>query len=160
MIHERVAAAERGENPAVICRMRAGYLVLCDMQTARAWCILLPTPVVSDLTDLDEAGRTVFLSDMAAAGEAILKATGAYRMNYSILGNTDPALHAHLHPRFSDEPDELRRQPLWAVWSHLTKVDFDPARDSPLMGRIHDALIAAGRCRCGERHSGAIASTV
>jgi diadenosine tetraphosphate (Ap4A) HIT family hydrolase len=146
LIHRRVAAAERGENPTVICRMRSGYLVLCDRQTPRGWCILLSVPVVADLDDLDEQRRAWFLSDMAAVGEALKRVTGAYRINYSILGNTDPALHAHIQPRFADEPEELRRQPLWAIWGHLRMAAFDAERDGPLMAQIRKELAAMGRC--------------
>ena len=92
-IPQRIAAAERGENPTVICRMNSGYLVMGDKQTPRGWCILVAVPLVADLDDLSEADRIAFLSDMAAAGEAVKRVTCAYRMNYSILGNTDQYLH-------------------------------------------------------------------
>ena len=141
-----MAAADAGRNPTVICRMGSGYLVLCDKQTPRGWCILLSVPVVADLDDLDEPGRLAFLSDMAAAGAVLKRVTGASRINYSILGNADPALHAHLQPRFADEPPALRSQPLWAIWKHLASVPFDAGRDAPLMQDIRRALAAAGRC--------------
>ncbi|HQY88475.1 MAG TPA: hypothetical protein PK402_07440, partial [Tepidisphaeraceae bacterium] len=92
LIHDRVALAERGENPTVIARMRSGFLVLADNQAICGWCILLPSPVVFDLNTLDDHARRLFLADMALAGDALLKVTGAYRMNYSILGNVDQAL--------------------------------------------------------------------
>lgn len=136
LIHERVEAADRGENPTVICRMKSGYLVMCDKQTPRGWCILIAVPIVHDLDDLDDAARADFLADMARAGAAIKRVTGAYRMNYSILGNTDPALHAHLQPRFADEPDDLRRQPLWAIWNKLPDVAFDVVCDTAFMKRL------------------------
>jgi hypothetical protein len=41
-----------------------------------------------------------------------------------LLGNTVPALHAHIQPRFADEPPELRSQPLW----DLAQVGIDPIR--------------------------------
>ena len=52
---------------------------------------------------------------MALVGDALLEVTGAYRINYAILGNTDPALHAHIVPRFLTEPDEYRKGPPWIV---------------------------------------------
>ena len=140
LIHDRVAAAERGENPTVICRMRSGYLVLCDKQTPSGWCILISVPVVADLDNLNAEQRAAFLSDMAAAGAAVKQVTGAYRINYSILGNTDPALHAHIQPRFLSEPDALRSQPLWAIWQHLQSVPFDAQRDRAMMLKIQSAL--------------------
>lgn len=145
LIHRRVAAAERGENPTLVCRMKSGYLVMCDRQTPRGWCILIRVPIVNDLDELNEQQRAEFLCDMAAAGEAIKQVTGAYRMNYSILGNTDPVLHAHIQPRFADEPAELRAQPLWAIWSYLKLEDFDAQRDAELMQKIRSALAVACR---------------
>lgn len=144
LIHQRVAAAERGENPTVICRMKSGWLVMCDLQTVRGWCILISVPIVDDLHHLTPQQQAQFAQDMTAAGAAIMKATGAYRMNYSILGNTDPAVHAHLQPRFADEPEELRKQPLWAIWSQLEKKTFDSVRDEPLMEAIRTELNIRG----------------
>ena len=54
-----------------------------------------------------------FLLDMAALGDAVLTVTGAERINYEILGNTEPALHAHVVPRYRWESAERRRQPVW-----------------------------------------------
>jgi len=39
--------------------------------------------------------------------------TGAVRINYEILGNLEPALRAHVVPRFTDEAEELRTKPIW-----------------------------------------------
>jgi diadenosine tetraphosphate (Ap4A) HIT family hydrolase len=135
-IPERIALAERGENPTVICRMASGYLSLCDIQTPRGWCVLTSVPLVHDLDDLRIEQRVQFLTDLARAGEALKRVLGAYRMNYSILGNTDPWLHAHLQPRFADEPPEQKSQPIWSFGKQLPQVAFDPQRDAELMERI------------------------
>ena len=56
--------------------------------------------------------------DCACTTFALLAATDCVRVNYDILGNTDPALHAHVVPRYSDEPEERRRMPIWLYdWS-------------------------------------------
>ena len=144
-IEDRISEAERGESDTLICRMKSGWLMLSDMQTPRGWCILNRAPVVAGMEPLNDEERADFLTDMAAAGAALMKAVGAYRINYSILGNTDPHLHAHIHPRFDDEPDHLRRQPLWAIWRHLDRVPFDAERDAPLIADIKKHLVAAGR---------------
>ena len=95
LIHERVAAAHVGTNPTVICRMPSGWAVLCDVQFLRGYTILLSDPVVPDLNALDREHRAQFLLDMVTIGDALLEVTGAFRINYEILGNLDPALHAH-----------------------------------------------------------------
>ena len=48
-----------------------------------------------------------------AEGDAVLQATGAVRMNYEILGNSEPELHCHLFPRYATEPEQHRKMPAW-----------------------------------------------
>ena len=98
-IHRQVEAARRGELARVIARMRSGWAVLGDPQITRGYCLLLPDPVVTDLNALSGDARRQFLDDMAALGDAVLAVTGAERINYEILGNVEPALHAHVIPR-------------------------------------------------------------
>ena len=52
-------------------------------------------------------------SGWAVMGDAVLQATGALRMNYEILGNSEPELHCHLFPRYASEPDDKRTMPAW-----------------------------------------------
>ena len=132
LIHERVEAARAGTNPTVMCRMPSGWAVLGDVQGFRGYSLLLPDPVVVDLNALDASARVQFLSDMTVIGDALLDVTDAYRINYDILGNTDAALHAHIFPRYSDEPDEYRPRPVW-VSPQRNAEPFDVARDKSLM---------------------------
>ena len=87
LIHQRVAAARAGTNPTVICQMPSGWVVLCDVQFLRGYSILLPDPVVPDLNSLDREQRAQYLLDMVTIGDALLEVTGAFRINYEILGN-------------------------------------------------------------------------
>lgn len=146
LIHRRVEEARQGANPTVICRMASGWAVLGDAQLLRGYSLLLPDPVPPSLNDLDEAGRAQFLTDMALLGDALLEVTGAARINYEILGNSEQALHAHILPRFDDEPEERRTGPAWFYdWNAAPR--FDPALDRPLM----DAIAAAVRRLQSER---------
>jgi diadenosine tetraphosphate (Ap4A) HIT family hydrolase len=124
-IHRQVEAARRGELERVIARMLSGWALLGDPQITRGYCLLLPDPVVPDLNALEGDARRQFLDDMAALGDAVLAVTGAERINYEILGNVEPALHAHVIPRHSTEDPALRRT---AVWLHDWKAA--PALDS------------------------------
>ena len=77
--------------------------------------------MVSDLNQLSGDARRQFLADMAALGDAVLAETGAERINYEILGNVEPALHAHVIPRHATEDPELRKKPVWLHdWSTAT----------------------------------------
>ena len=112
-IHQQVEAARRGELPRVIARMPSGWAVLGDPQITRGYSLLLPDPVVSDLNALTGDARRQFLEDMAKLGDAVLATTGAERINYEILGNVEPALHAHVIPRHASEDPGLRKKPVW-----------------------------------------------
>ena len=123
-IHRHVEAARRGELARVIKRMQSGWAVLGDPQITRGYCLLLPDPVVPHLNSLVGDERDRFLRDMTALGDAVLIVTGAERINYEILGNIEPALHAHVIPRHASEDPELRKQPVWVHdWSAAPSVD-------------------------------------
>ena len=125
LIHRRVAAAQRGENPYVIARLQSGWAVAGDRQVVHGYCLLLPDPVVLDLNALQGLARSQFLIDMVALGDVLLEVTGARRINYEILGNAEPALHAHLFPRYDSEPEDLRTRPVWFYdWAQAPA--FDP----------------------------------
>ncbi len=140
-IHQRVEAARAGLNPTVICRMPSGWAVLGDTQFLRGYTILLADPVVANLTALDKAGRQQFLYDMSIVGDALLQVTGARLINYELLGNSDPVLHAHIFPRYADEPDERRLGPVWLYDSDFrASQPFDLERDRPLMEQVAAAI--------------------
>lgn len=138
LIHRRVEAARRGDNPTLICRTDSGWIVMGDAQVVRGYCLLLPDPVVGDLNALDRAARAVFVRDMVLLGDALLEVTKAARINYEILGNLEPALHAHVVPRYWDEPEANRTKPIWS-YDLASAPKFDPHRERSLM----DAIAAA-----------------
>ena len=133
-IHRQVEAARHGALARVIARMASGWAVLGDPQITSGYCLLLPDPVVSDLNALTADQRSQFLADMARLGDAVLLVTAAERINYEILGNVEPALHAHVVPRHSYETPERRKQ---AVWLH----DWSTA--PPYGGDAHEKLRAS-----------------
>jgi diadenosine tetraphosphate (Ap4A) HIT family hydrolase len=140
IIHQRVEAARRGENPNVVARLKSGWAVMGDVQFLAGYCLLLPDPVVPDLNALSGKERQQYMNDMALLGDAVLAATGAKRINYEILGNLEPALHAHVFPRFHHEPIALATKPVWFYdWSAAPK--FDPAEHGELMTKIRGFLL-------------------
>ena len=117
-IHTQVIAAREGRDPRVIARLFSGWAVFGEQQFVRGYVLLLPDPVVPNLNALGARERIAFLSDMSRLGDALLKVTGAARINYAIFGNQEPALHAHVIPRYVDEPEALRAAQPWAYdWS-------------------------------------------
>ena len=140
-IPERIAAARLGTNPSVIRRVPSGWAVMCDMQFLRGYTILLADPVVGSINDLDRLQRVDYLNDMTLIGDALLEVTGAYRINYGIMGNSDPFLHAHIVPRYLSEPDKLRTGLPWSYPQKMVdEVVFDLERDKELMQQIAAAI--------------------
>jgi diadenosine tetraphosphate (Ap4A) HIT family hydrolase len=137
---DRIGSALRGENPTVLARLSAGFAVIGDTQFLPGYCVLLvDDPAVDRLTDLSRTRRRDFLADMDVLGEAIERVCARRdacfrRMNYSILGNLDEYLHAHLQPRYSWEPAELVKGP---AWRYPADVRNAPAT---MLGPQHDEL--------------------
>lgn len=112
-IHRMVERAASGDWANVIIRMRSGWAVMGEKQVTPGYCLLLPDPVVGHLNELEGEARLEFLEDMARLGDAVLAVTGAARINYEMLGNLEPALHAHVFPRYDTEVETLRTKPIW-----------------------------------------------
>ena len=142
LIHHRVQAAREGKNPTAICKMSSGWAVLGDRQFIPGYALLLPDPVVSDLNELKNQERSQFLQDMALIGDALLELTDSYRINYEILGNYEPALHAHIFPRYMSEPEQSRQSPVWMSYQkqELDSRPFDLQRDMKLMKQMADFI--------------------
>jgi diadenosine tetraphosphate (Ap4A) HIT family hydrolase len=145
LIHERVELAKQGLSPQVICRLRSGWAVLGDSQFIAGYSLLLPDPVVPSLNDLAREQRSQFLLDMTAIGDALLATTDAYRVNYEILGNSEPALHAHIFPRRMTEPSRYRFGPVFSYpKAERESRPFDSVRDDRLLRSIRDFLETEG----------------
>jgi len=143
-IHRRVAQLRAGGDPTLVARLPSGWVVLGDPQVLRGYCLLLPDPVVPTLNDLDRESRRQFLADLADTGDAVLAVTGALRINYAMFGNAEPALHAHVHPRYADEPEALRTAHPWAYdWAAAPR--YDVARDAPLQTALREQLARLAR---------------
>lgn len=135
-IHRQVAAARVGRDPRVVARLSSGWAVFGERQFLRGYVLLLPDPVVPTLNALGAHERAVFLQDLARLGDAVLKVTSAERINYAILGNLEPALHAHVIPRYADEPESLKTAHPWAYdWEAAPPFDRAACQD------LADALL-------------------
>lgn len=98
-------------------------------------------PVVESINVLDLQTRARFMTDMSIVGDALLQVTDAFRINYGMLSNSDPYLHAHIIPRYKDEPEANRLHLPWSYSKeHMASVPFDLERDRDLMTRLMYAI--------------------
>jgi diadenosine tetraphosphate (Ap4A) HIT family hydrolase len=125
-IHKMVDACRAGEYPALIARMPSGWAVMGQSQFLKGYSLLLPDPVVPHLNAMDSAARDRFLADMGKLGDAVFAATGALRINYAMFGNVEPALHAHVIPRYTDEAESMRTAHPWMYdWAVAPQFDIE-----------------------------------
>jgi len=145
-IHRRVNDARAGRDNTVLGRFASGWAEFGHQQFVQGYLLLLPDPVVPDLNSLTPENRSRFLLDMSRLGDALIRTTGAARVNYAIYGNLEPALHAHVIPRFRNEPEALRTQQPWAYdWSKAPV--FDASTHAPLMKALRTELAQLGALR-------------
>jgi diadenosine tetraphosphate (Ap4A) HIT family hydrolase len=138
-IHRMVESCRAGAHASLIVRMASGWAVMGNSQFLRGYSLLLPDPVVPHLNTMEASTRDQFLSDMGKLGDAVLAATGALRINYAMFGNVEPALHAHVIPRYTDEAEAMRTAHPWAYdWNAAPK--FAIHDYGVLLERIRESL--------------------
>lgn len=143
---DALVAAARGGDPRVITKLASGWAMFGERQFVKGYTLLLPDPLVPDLNSLTAKARAQFLHDMALIGDALLKVSAAVRINYAIFGNLEPALHAHIVPRYADEPRAMRTQHPWAYDWNVAPL-FDPVGSADLAAALRGELARRGTSR-------------
>lgn len=132
-----------GTEPRLVTRLGSGFVVMAPYQFSPGYCLLIAYPFAARLNDLEGPSRSRFLDDMAAVGDAVLGVTEALRINYSIYGNLDPYLHAHIWPRYESEDEAYRTKPPFLIPPDVREAPehrFDPARHGTLQEALRTRL--------------------
>lgn len=123
--------------------MQSGIAVIGDTQFLPGYSLLLREPRVARLEDLPLRERELFLKEMAMLGEAVQIACSPRRVNYSIYGNTDAFLHAHVFPRYEWEPADRVTRPVWTYpqenWTNPA-MEYDEGEHGATRERISAVL--------------------
>lgn len=149
-ISNRINRIKAGNDPQAIGRLRTGWAILSNQQPGpiTGCCMLLPDlpddllegstsgPTPAHLNDLPPKARAEFLSDMATLGDIVTTATQCERLNYLMLCNQVPILHAHIVPRFANEDPEKR------LLGPFEAYDFANARRADAAAEDLDLFIA------------------
>jgi diadenosine tetraphosphate (Ap4A) HIT family hydrolase len=78
------------------------------------WLILVPRqPALVELIDLDEAGRNLLISEVAAVSQALRTITQCDKLNVAAFGNIVRQLHVHVIARFRS--DAAWPNPVWNI---------------------------------------------
>jgi diadenosine tetraphosphate (Ap4A) HIT family hydrolase len=112
------------EFGATIADLRISRLRLARNQYVKGYCVLVCHRHVREPHELPAAERALFFEDMCCVGAALEHAFGADKMNFEVLGNAVPHLHAHIKPRYYGDPAPSR--PIWvdAETIHLTPSEY------------------------------------
>jgi diadenosine tetraphosphate (Ap4A) HIT family hydrolase len=120
-----------------IVELETSTLGLYDDVRFPGRCLLVYHEHVEHLTELTTAAACAFFEDARTAASAILGITGASRMNYAVLGNTEPHLHFHLIPRIVASDPVPTRPP----WDHPEqRAPMEPQKIESLRSRLRAAL--------------------
>jgi diadenosine tetraphosphate (Ap4A) HIT family hydrolase len=109
----RIAQIKDGKHQRFVAETPSGYVVLLDNQSHRGITLLLSKVCARELYELTPDQRASFLEDMARVAHAVQRTFGAAKMNYELLGNSEPHLHWWLVPRYADEPN-----PTFPIWNN------------------------------------------
>lgn len=119
-------------NP--IGALSSSYVGLYDDARFPGRAILTANSHADHLDEMSESDYLDFMLDVQRAIRILKQATGANRVNVSILGNTESHVHAHLVPRYP----EIEYYPGKSPWN-------DPRPHSVLLETEKAALIATIR---------------
>lgn len=139
---DRAGSAAAGTNPTALRRLTTGWAVIGDTQHLPGYCVLIYDGEADQLTDLPRAERVAFMADLVVLGEAVERACRTAdpafaRINYEVLGNT----WAHLHARYTWEPNSLRVGPVHLYGAERTAPEYAlDARHDDLRAAITAAL--------------------
>jgi diadenosine tetraphosphate (Ap4A) HIT family hydrolase len=83
-----------------VATLRISQLRLAMNQFVAGYCVLICTQHVQEPYHLSPQDQAVFFEDMMHAAQALEQVFHPVKMNFELLGNCVPHLHAHLVPRY------------------------------------------------------------
>lgn len=100
-----VAASElANEEGFFVADLAFSRLRLAANQYVKGYCVLICRRHVREPYELSKEDRAVFFEDMMRVGLALERVFSPMKMNFNILGNAVPHLHAHILPRYYGDP--------------------------------------------------------
>lgn len=137
IVCDRIELIRKGRNPYFVKETEMGYVVIGDYQHFKGYTLFLYKQHKTELFQLEEKERALFLKEMTNVAEAVSKAFGAQKMNYELLGNGSGGshLHWHLFPRRDGDLDNYGnngRGPVWWYPREKFYDDSDRLKDNEL----------------------------
>ena len=113
LVCSRISQIKNNTNPYFVAELETGYVVIGDYQLFEGYTLLLCKEHVAELHNLNQETRLNFLEEMSLVAEAVYHAFKPKKLNYELLGNSEPHLHWHIFPRYAHDPNP--EGPTWQV---------------------------------------------
>lgn len=97
---DRIQETLKGNNKYFVKELQTGYVVLGDYQRFKGYTLFLCKVHATELHQLEQPFRDLFLHEMSLTAEAAFRAFQPEKMNYELLGQGDNShMHWHFFPR-------------------------------------------------------------
>ena len=84
-----------------ICDLKVSQLILFKEQSKPGRVIVAYRDHVSEIVDISEQERNMFMADVCRAANAVHKAFNPDKVNYGAYGDTGCHLHMHIVPKYN-----------------------------------------------------------
>lgn len=113
LICNRITQIQEDTNPYFVAELKTGYVVLGDFQYFHGYTLFLCKQHMPELHQLEQRFKINFLEEMSLVAQAVFESFNPLKLNYELLGNSEPHLHWHLFPRHTN--DTKLGSPVWLV---------------------------------------------
>ena len=87
-----------------ICKLEASTLYLFKEQTYKGRCVVAYNGHKSELIDLNDEERSIYMKDVARVAVALSKAFSPDKINYGAYADKMTHLHFHIVPKYKNGP--------------------------------------------------------
>ncbi len=138
----KLASSEDLAGADVVWQFPHSVVLLGPWQFYHGYCLLVSRRHATELSQLGDAERQAFLTELCTLARAIEEAFQPLKLNYELLGNQVPHLHWHLFPRYQNDPECLK-----PVWLALDRAEHDEAEQQRLQAGPLDRAATAAMLR-------------
>lgn len=118
-----------------VADFEASRLQLKRNQYVRGYCVLVAKTPARELHELPPVECAQFLDEMVQVGTALENVFSPIKINYEILGNAIPHVHAHIKPRYYGDP-----APGSPIWADERIVMLNDNEYQEIVGNLRQAL--------------------
>lgn len=135
---QRIDSIRNGTNRWFVKELAESFVVLCDEQRYKGYCLCLSKTHCEHLHELDHSVQQSLFGGVSLVAEAVQRVCRPLRLNYECLGNGMPHVHWHVIPRFSWDPEP--QSPIWVRPKQERKVELPESELQSLRSCLREAL--------------------